>query len=327
MAHIVELCVLLLLLSVGHGVVDVAPELSRRIVRGFILWMLAMAGAAVVFSIPPLAIWAVRLGLVLVAVYTFQWILGGIVGFVRGPFLFAEPGTRVLAAAAHRASGLPMRECRRLARRMRRAYHGYTTLLGLAELEATEGTDAEAFGCAWSEECERALAGAREVVCRCAGKDEGDRVGAADILFVTQALCRYESKAVHRVLSGPGGGGSRRARVKAARKLEHVAAHRRTPEWLDGIFPEHASGATPLSKGFRLWMLFWPAGGIARAGFSERAIALAVSFSGLLLYGLLAVTLGRGAGWVYLAVAALIHIEAVFALSDFPVPSGVEGTK
>jgi hypothetical protein len=57
--------------------------------------------------------------------------------------------------------------------------------------------------------------------------------------------------------------------------------------------------------------------GLIRCGFKRRAAALAVSHGVLLAYGALALSLGRASGWVFLAAAALIHIQALFALGDF----------
>ena len=73
MFHIAELAAVLLLLAVGYGVTDVAPEVVRRVVRSFVIWMLVFAAAIVLFSIPCLVSAVVRLGVILVAAYVVRW--------------------------------------------------------------------------------------------------------------------------------------------------------------------------------------------------------------------------------------------------------------
>ena len=92
--------------------------------------------------------------------------------------------------------------------------------------------------------------------------------------------------------------------------------------------PPHgtAAGAGPSGRRLWFWAVLWPAVGLARAGFAERALAFGIGHGLLIAYGLLALAMHRSSGWIYLAVAVLIHIEGVFAQVDFAEAHEIEST-
>jgi hypothetical protein len=158
------------------------------------------------------------------------------------------------------------------------------------------------------------------------------------VRFVAQALCVYEATSIERAfrrLKAPGLG-DRAARARAAGQLTDSGRRRRDTDWLD-MDPalngeQKAAGGT---SGVTALRVLWPALGVRQAGFKGRALALGVSEVVLVGYAIAALSIGRTSGWIYLAVAGLIHIEAVFALGDFHAaevhaasapPAGEKGT-
>ena len=321
MEHVAEFLALLVLLSVGRGVVDVSPAMGRRIGKSLFCWVILMGAVVATLRQPYLAIWALRLGIVLIGVFFVQWILRGIVGHITGPHLIAEPHRRALAEAGHYVSGLPLVESQRIARRVSREHHAYVALMALGQLEAEESLADEPFETLWMRECESSLAELRELVLRCHGRGENVRVGANDLLFAAQAMFLYEAKAVQRVLARMGAKafGNRSRRAAVAAELEKIGRPSVMAREL-GLVSTEEKKAGDRKSPIRLGTVLWPAAGIARAGFSQRAIAFVLCFVLLVIYGAFAVHLHRTSGWVYLAVALLIHVEAVFALGDFSPP-------
>ena len=323
MLHVIELAVVLLLLAVGHGAVNVQPNAVRRIVCGYFVWLLAFAIGIFLVSIASLTTWLVRIGIVLIVAYTLRWFVAEVGGFFRGPFLLAVSGTAALAEAARSVSGLPVGECRRMARRISRNHAGSVALLGLAQVGQVQGRNETEFGDAWAEACEAALKSVCNLVRRHSPRHREGRISANDVRFIAQALCLYEPASLERVLgrlpSPPLGG--RAARVRAARQLEKFGTRTMVTERLSIEAPPGRAAEDTAYGGFKMWMVVLPSLGLARSGHPRRATAQAISFGLLLGYAIAALLMDRSSGWVFLSVAALIHVEAVFALGDFCPPA------
>ena len=321
MEHVAEFFALLVLLSVGRGVVDVSPAMGRRIGKSLFLWVILMGVVVAILRQPHIAVWALRLGVVLIGVFFVQWILRGIVDHITGPHLIAEPHRRALAEATRYVSGLSLEEARPIAHRVHGEHHAYVALMALGQLDAKEPLPDEPFETIWTRECDRSLAELRELVLQCQGRGKDVRVGANDLLFAAQAMFLYEAKAVQRVLARMGAKafGNRSRRAAAAAELEKIGRPSVMASEL-GLVSVEEKKAGDRKSPIRLATVLWPAAGIARAGFSQRAMAFVLCFVLLVIYGVFAVNLHRTSGWVYLAVALLIHVEAVFALGDFAPP-------
>jgi len=326
LVHCLELAGVLLLMSAGHGVLDPAPGAAGRVARNFFFWVVVFAAAVLLFWSPLVAAWLVRVGMVVLVAYGLWWAIGVAAEYVGGPYLLEPPNAEALAEAARRASGLPPRACRRLARHMLREHDPYVALLALERLDAPGGEDEAAFEAAWRLAADEALAEVKGLTGRGAR-----RVRAADIRLVAQALCLYEATSVERALHREDRPilGGRAARNRFAAYLEKHGRRSRAAERL-GLTPFDAGERSRVERGrVSVAGLVWPAWGLFRAGLPQRAATFAVSHGLLLAYGLAALGLGRGSGWVYLAVAALVHIEGAFAQADFPgarpAASGREG--
>ncbi len=320
--HCVELAAVLLLLSTGHGVLDAAPHVAARVIRSFAFWVVVFGGAVLLFWSPPVAAWLVRIAMVALVVWGGWWLMSCVVEYLRGPHLLEPPSTEGLAEAAEQISGLSISLCRRLARSILRSHDGYVALLGLGMLTERADESQAAVGQVWEQASEKALASARELAVRYGGAgNASQRAKTADVLFTAQALCLYERRSVERALDktpAPALGG-RLARTRAIRQLEKYGRRSNEAERLNLPSPgeTHKERAGEAGKGIGLMSVVWPAWGLFRAGFTERGVAFAVSHGLLLAYGLVALGLDRGSGWVYLAVGAFIHIEGAFAQGDF----------
>ena len=319
MQHMVELAVLLLLLATGHGVVNVAPEVVRRVTRSFVLWLASFAVAIVLFSIPTLVSAVVRLGFVLIGAYLVRWVVGDIVHYWRGPYLMAIPSRSAIADAVRRVTGRSPRECRFLAARMLCDHDEILALLGLV-FTSPESKRGEAdFGDSWAAGCEKARASVLVLAERYSGVSPQGRSAVLDMRFLAQALCVYEPKVVDRILKQMTvpALGSRARRVLVAAELEKSGRKTRLSERLgvESHTDEHALDAK--DRGLRIWSYLVPPMELARSGCAHRAIALGVSMALLFGYGLISVLMKHSSGWIYLAVGVLIHIEAMFALADF----------
>jgi hypothetical protein len=320
---VIELFAVLLLMSIGQGVVAASPHAARRILVSLAAWVAAFAAAIVVLCFRRAATDAVAAGLALVAGYILWWIGAGIIGYFRGPGFFEPPKADELADLAQTASGLPARDCRKAARRILRKFDGEIGLLGLLSQSRAGEAGAEQFERAWDEASEKALAQATRLAS--GGRAESApsaRVGRSDLRFVAQALCLYEKESVERVLGRTAASlrrHGRAARVEAAERLAQSGRERREARQFGLAAPLKSAqdGHAAFGSELRTVEVLWPPMGLVRCGFRKRAAALAVSHGALLAYGALAVSLGRGSGWVFLAAAVLVHVQTLFAIGDF----------
>jgi len=317
MIHVVELAAVLLLLCIGHGVVDVSPHPVRRIARSYVFWVAGLGVVIALFSVPSLVVWLVRLAVVLAAVFAFRWVWGEAVAFRRGPHLVPEPSRGSLRAAFRELSAGSNAMCREAVRTVLREHHPYVALLGLTRLDAAECSDVEEPGLAWRGAADLAIEEVRDAAARLGGEPERS-VNTNDMLFLAQALSLYEALSV------------RQAVAEACKEsLRGRRARKRVVDWLarSGRPSEAAKSFLILNGGDaaaerkeEIWTvagIVWPARGIARAGYPQRAAAYALAFVLLAAYGAFALSIDRGSGWVFLATALFIHIEAVFAIGDF----------
>ena len=118
MFHAIELFAVLLFIAIGEGVLEVAPHATRRILISLAGWVLAFAAAIAILSIRRVAADVVAIGLALLAGYIVWWIGSGIVRHFRGPGFFEPPKAGELGELAQQVSGLPARDCRKIARRI-----------------------------------------------------------------------------------------------------------------------------------------------------------------------------------------------------------------
>lgn len=330
MRNAIELAVVLLLMAIGHGMVNTAPNVVRRVVTSVVLWWFVFAAGIAVLYFPDLAAWGVRVAVVALAFYFGRWGIAWVLGAVSGPRLFDVPDTVRLASAAHEVSGLPMRECRRFSRRMCRRYDGDIALLGLLALSENEADVPPDFEVAWDDACGRALETVRESAMRLAGKWGGSRLKAADAAFLAQASCLYERRSLERLVFSVKAKplGSRAARFRSARRLADEGKPRAAAEGLNLAAAGHEKDETESAAKDMLDVktLLCPPLAFAQLGFGWRAMALGISEATLLLYALFGLItlypLGWGFLWntswgVFLGVAMLIHVEALFALGDF----------
>jgi hypothetical protein len=289
----IELFAVLLLMAVGQCVLEVAPHAARRVLVTLAAWIFAFAVVA--------------------------GIVAGIVKYFRGPGFFEPPKAGELGDLAQQASGLPARDCRKIARRLLRKFDGSVALLGLLSLSGSGEGGAEEFERAWNEAAEKALAQAQ-------GTPSGG-AGKSNLLFVAQALCLYEKESVERVLARLAAKGrqGRAVRVEATEQLAQSGRERKEARRfglaapLKNVRDGHAASGpelTPLE-------ILWPPMGLIRCGFKGRAAALAVAHGALIIYGTITLIAGRDPGWlfifpgVYFTAAALIHVQALFAIGDF----------
>jgi hypothetical protein len=318
----IELFAILLLMAVGEGVVSAAPHAARRTLVSLAAWVAATAAAVAILCFRRVAAEAVGIGLALLAGYILWWIGAGIVGHFRGPGFFESPKAGELADLAQLVSGLPVRDRRRIARRVLRKFDAEVALLGLLSQSGSGEIGAEEFERVWNEGSEKALAQAA----RLAGGGDADSpspgsAGKSDLRFVAQALCLYERESVERALARPAANlrSGRAARVAAAERLAHSGRERKEARQfglavpLRNVRDSHAASGSEI----RTLEVIWPPTGLARCGFRIRAAALAASQGILLAYGALAASLGRGSGWVFLGAAVLVHVQTLFAIGDF----------
>jgi hypothetical protein len=320
MYHAVELAAVLLLMSVGQGALDLSPRPVRRIAFTFIAWIVAFGAGIVVLSIPVLTVWALRLGIVVLTAYIARWIVAGIVDSLTGPNLLDEPGTAELAEAAHEKSGLPEHEVRCMARTMARRHDGFVALLGVLSIKPEPHWGESDFAAAWEESCEKARARVLDLARRFGGELTSAHPSPANGRFIAQASCLYEPESVERALArlpAPALGG-RRGRARLARQLKQAGKRNRELDAV-GLFMAAQVGETRTGAqdgGISFAAIVWPPLGFARAGFSSRARAFGVCEVLLAAYGLTALGIAPGSGWVFLAVAVLLHIQGAFAVAD-----------
>jgi len=310
----IELFAVLLLIGIGQGVLEVTPHPTRRILISLAAWVLAFAVAVAILSFRRVAADVVGAGLALLAGYILWWIGTGIVRHFRGPGFFEPPKAAELGDLAQQVSGLPPRDCRKIARRLLRKFDGAVALLGLLSLNGSGERGAAEFERAWKEASEKALAQAAESARSVGG-------GKNNLLFVAQALCLYEKESVERALVRLAAKARRghAVRVVATERLAQSGKERKEARQfglgapVKSVHDGHAASGSELQAG----EILWPPMGLARCGFKRRAAALAVSHGALLAYGALALILGRSSGWVFLGAAVLVHVQALFAIGDF----------
>ena len=318
----IELFAALLLMAIGQGVVEAAPHTARRVLASLVMWFAAFAAAVVILSFRRAATDAVAVGLALLAGYILWWIGVGIVKHFRGPGFFEPPKAGELGDLAQPVCSLPVRDCRKIARRLLRRFDGEVALLGLLAQGGSDEVGAEEFARAWNEATEKELAQATRMTSggRAESAPSGD-AGKSDLLFVAQALCLYERESVERVLARsaakPFHGHA--ARVEAVERLAQSGKERKEARLFGLAAPlkDAREGHAAFGSELRAVEVIWPPMGLLRCGFKKRAAALAVCEGVLLAYGALALSLGRGSGWVFLGVAVLIHVQTLFAIGDF----------
>jgi len=323
MIHIVELAAVLLLLCIGHGVVDVSPHPVRRIARSYAFWVAGLGAVIALFSVPSLVVWLVRLAVVLAVVFAFRWVWGEAVAFWRGPHLVPEPSRRSLREAFRELSACPSAMCREAVGTVLREHHPYVALLGLTRLDVTECSEVEEPGLTWRCAADLALEEVRETAARLSSDPYG-MADTNDMLFLAQGLSLYEARSVRQAVA-EACKGNRRGRRARKLVVDWLARSGRPSEAAKSFLILNGGEAAAERKG-EFWTvvgIIWPARGIARAGYPQRAAAYALAFVLLAAYGAFALSIDRGSGWVYLATALFIHIEAVFAIGDFlPVRKG-----
>ncbi|MGO8704452.1 MAG: hypothetical protein ACLQVA_11585 [Candidatus Brocadiia bacterium] len=308
----IELFAILLLMAIGQGVLEVAPHAARRVAVTLAAWVFAFAVGAAILSVRRVAADVVAIGLALLAGYILWWIGAGIVRHFRGPVFFEPPKAGELGELAQQA-GLPAGDCRKIARRLLKTFDGSVALLGLLSLSGSGDGGAEEFERAWDAASEKSLAQAGGIPF--AGP------GRSNMLFVAQALCLYEKESVERVcarLAAKNRQG-RAARVEAAEQLAQSGRERKEARRFGLTAPLKNVRDSNVASGTELEPvdILWPPMGLVRCGFQNRAAALAVSHGVLVAYGVLALALGRSSGWVFLAAAVLVHVQALFAIGDF----------
>jgi len=252
--------------------------------------------------------------------------------YLHGLELVAQPKATELRELAQQVSALPERECRGIARRVARRHDGTMALLGLVTMNASEGITKDAFERAWEETSEKARALAARIAEQRAKTARQGHARPGDVLFVAQALCLYEQESVERVLARlpmtfKGGAG----RVEAAAQLARSGRERKEAVRLGLVPPpDKVEGGRAAARrtsgghagsGIEPVDVLWPPTAMARAGFRERAVALAISHGALVAYGVAAMLCQRDSGWVFLAAALLIHVQALFAIGDFNGPT------
>jgi hypothetical protein len=259
------------------------------------------------------AVDAVEIGLALLAGY-LVWLIGtSIVRYFRGPDFFEPPRAGELGDLAQQVSGLPARDCRKIARRLLRKDDGAIALLGLLSLSGSSESGAEEFERAWSEASEKARAQAARLA--------GGRAERSNLLFAAQALCLYERESVERAFARLAAKArqGRAARVEAAEQLAQSGRERKEARQFGLAAPLKyvRDGRAPSGSELQAVDVIWPPMGLIRCGFRRRGATLALSHGALLAYGALALSLGRASGWVFLGAAVLIHVQALFAIGDF----------
>jgi len=256
-----------------------------------------------------------------VAGYILWWIGAGIVGYFRGPGFFESPKADELADLSQAVCGLAARDRRKAASRLLRRFDGEVALMGLLSCSSSGEIGAEEFERLWNEASENAWSQAT----RLAGGSRAEsgppsQVRKSDLRFIAQALCLYEKESVERVLGRSGiVFHGRAARAEAVKQLGQSGRERKEARTfgLSAPLKSAADGHAASGSEIRPVEYLWPPLGLARCGFRERATVLSVTHGILLGYGALAVSLGRGSGWVFLATAVLVHIQTLFAIGDF----------
>jgi hypothetical protein len=320
MFHATEFFAVLLLIAIAEGALEVSPHVTRRILVSLAAWVFAFAAGVAILSVRRVATDAVGIGLALLAGY-IVWLAGtSIVGYFRGPGFFEPPKAGELGDLAQQISGLPARDCRKIARRLLRKGDGAVALLGLLSLNGSGEKGAEEFERAWSEASENARAQAEKSA-------QSFGAGKSNLLFVAQALCLYDKESVERVLARLAAKGrqGRAARVAATEQLAQMGKERKEARRLGLAAPLKNVQASQAASGLELKPveILWPPLGLARCGYTGRAAALSVVEGALFGYGVITLMAGRDPGWlfifpgVYFTSAALIHVQALFAVGDF----------
>jgi hypothetical protein len=331
MLHIAEMIVLFMLLALGQSVIHPAPYAARRALGSFLIWCGVFGAVIVVIQSPPAAAWVVRIAICLLVAYAVQWLLGHARDVVCGPRLFETPDASHLALAVHHVSGTSLYDCRRISRAMMRRFGGDLALLGLVLIlddRQADTTDLEAL---WQAKCEAARKEVASLAVRFNIESDPDRLCPADASVLVQSLCLFERDAVMRALADqPLGTNAARRRFKSA--LTREGKFHKAAEDVGLIMPVKAShkvgpqrrSPRPL---IRLAEVLLPAWRTFRLGFRRRGLALGVSEGLLLFYGLYGMSRAAGrieptffintSHGIYIAAAAGIHIQAVFALEEF----------
>lgn len=314
MQHAVELLAILLLMAVGQCVLDPSPRIMRRVMYAFVWSALAFAVAITIVSIPSVAAPATQLAGIALAAYVIRWIVGGIVDHFAGPTIAEMPGNAEIAAMAARVTGAPLPAARRAARRIMRRNDGY---IALAAVRSLGSKDADSLEAAWQTACEALREEIAETARSLGGANASGHVSTNAIRFLAQAVCAYEFESVKRVLgrSKECRLASRAGRELAAGLLEKQA--RRVDIEQTGQTAAGKAGSPAIYPA----ALIWPGVGFMRLGFGKHATAFSIAQILLILYGAARVAAARGfhgnSGYVFLGVAALVHIQALLAMGDF----------
>ena len=203
----IELFAVLLLIAIGEGVLEVAPHAARRVLVTLAAWVFAFAVGAAILSVRRVAADVVAIGLALLAGYILWWIGAGIVRHFRGPVFFEPPKAGELGELAQQASGLPARDCRKIARRLLQKFDGSVALLGLLSLSGSGEGGAEEFERAWNAASEKSLAQAARNPPSAGARKEQPAVRRAGALPVRKGIRRARPRAV----GGEGAPGARGA--------------------------------------------------------------------------------------------------------------------
>jgi hypothetical protein len=322
MWHTLELALILLLLAVEQGVMDLSARPGRRVAVNFVVWALAFAVGTYLLSAPDLATPAVGIGILLLGAYIVRWVIGGIVQQIRAPQLFETPGEAQIAAVAHQATRVPLDQCRRVARRILRSTDGDVALLALMSLKPADTPTPENLETGWRTACSDTYSAVLDLVVE-HGVHSREQVRAADVWLVAQALCVYGRASVERILDRlPSPAlGSRARRQRLAQRLGEAGSVRKEAE-MAGLAAPKDRQERDRGRRFRLAEAAWPPLAFARVGLIVRGWALGISQSLMAAYGILALSLGRDSGWIFLAVAVLLQVQALFVVHDLAGAAG-----
>lgn len=311
MWNVSELLLILVLLTAAESVINAAPHPGRRSLMGFFLRLLGYSGGILVMTFSETASFATQVIFLLLAAYMFRWFVQSAVAYIRGPRLFEQPRKADIAALAADLTGLPERQCSRVASAILRQHDVRVALLGLILLaeKASEVQDLEK---EWLEYC---AVGREEVLelMEISGAD-----GVANALFFAEILCMYEINSVKNALSAqnrPHFRG-RSGRIWITQRLEKSGRVRRRAEEY-GLPVEQKSTGRHKGAPVPFIMKIWPPKGLAGAGHPVRGRVLLVSIIGMLAYGVFALSIDRSSGWIFIIVGVLVYILALLAVPDF----------
>ena len=312
MWNVGELVLILVLLTAAESVINAVPRPGRRGVESFFVRIAGYSAGIVIMSFSNMAALATQAVFLLLVAYVFRWLVSGGVAYVRGPQLFESPRKAELSALAADLTGLPEGRCARVASRVLRRHEPSVGLLGLILL-AEENKEIEDFDQEWPAACDRARTAALNLLEQAEGR------GVANALFLAEALCMYEAASVESVLKTrnrpPMRGRSGRAWI--AQRLEKSGRVRRRAEEY-GLPVEHQTkSGEPVRVPLSFLMRIWPPKGLAGMGHPGRGVVLWMSLLAMAVYGGVALAMGRGSGWIFLAVTVLMYMLALLAITDF----------